>query len=100
MAVDVMTERQPQPSLVTEVRLRLLEDEKDGLVGFASCVLLGGFYLNNIAIRRGRDSRLFLTYPASPSRGGAEHHHWNPINAEAAGLLEEAILGRLRTMEG
>lgn len=91
---------EPKEFEVSEIRIRLLDGEKEGLVGFAPCVLNRSLFLNNIAIRRGRDSRLFLTYPASPSRGGAEHYHWDPINAEAAGLLEGAILGRLRSMEG
>jgi DNA-binding cell septation regulator SpoVG len=98
VAVSVAEEWLGEVPLVSEVRLRLVDEEKDGLVGYGSCVLLGGLYLNDIAIRRGRDGNLFLTYPISRSRSGAQHHVWNPICREAAKLLENAILGRVQEM--
>jgi len=95
MAVNAKHERLTGPVL-TEVRLRLLDQEQDGLIGFASCVLDDMFFLNNVAIRRGSDGGLFLTFPATRSKGGTPHFHWNPITAEAANMIENAVLGRLR----
>ncbi|MFH1680644.1 MAG: hypothetical protein ABIH26_08375 [Candidatus Eisenbacteria bacterium] len=83
---------------ISEIRFRMLDQEKDGLLGFASCLLLGAFYLNDIAIRRGRNRDLYLTYPVTRSRSGSPHRVWNPINETGARLLNEAILGRLREM--
>lgn len=83
---------------ITEIRVRILDEERNGLVGFASCVLSGAYFLNNIAIRRGSDGTLFLSYPASRSSHDVEHFYWNPISKEASKVLEAAILGRLREM--
>ena len=83
---------------ISEVKLRILDAEEDGLLGFASCVLDGRYFLNNIAIRQGEDGQLFLTYPAGKSAGGVQHHHWNPISKDAAQLMENAILGRMRSL--
>ena len=80
---------------VSEVKLRLLDREERGLIGFASCILHGEYYMNNISVRRGTDGGLFLAYPAGKSCGGALHHHWNPITRSAAKAMDRAILGRL-----
>jgi DNA-binding cell septation regulator SpoVG len=89
---------EPKEYDISEIRIRLLDLEKDGLIGFASCVLNGSYFLNNIAIRRGQDSRLFLSYPAGRSNHDVQHFHWNPISKRASEALEAAILGRLRAM--
>ena len=96
MAACMNDDKRTEP--VSEVKLRLLDHEERGLVGFASCVLHGEYYLNNISVRRGEDGGLFLTYPAARSGGGVPYHHWNPITKGAAKALERAVLGRLRTM--
>lgn len=83
---------------VSEIRLRLRDEEQGGLLGFASCVLGGSYFLNNIAIRRGADGQLYLSYPATRSNQDVEHFHWNPITRDASRVLEQAILGRLQAM--
>ena len=95
-AVTVVEER-VSPS-ITEVKLRLLDEEKEGLLGFASCILDASFFLNNIAIRRGMDARLYLSYPATKSQQDVAHHHWNPITRPASEAVEDAILGRVRQL--
>ncbi len=89
---------EPKEYDISEIRIRLLDVEKDGLVGFASCVLNRSYFLNNIAIRRARDRGLFLTYPTGRSTQDVQHFHWNPISKRASEALEAAILGRLRAM--
>jgi len=77
-------------------RLHLVSAGRDGLIAWASCVLNGSIHLTNIAVRRGKDGRLFLTYPAKRTSYGATHNYFHPLNREAAAALEEAILGQLR----
>jgi len=100
MGVGTGPGARPGKADISEIHIRLVDSEHPGLVGFASCVLFGAFFLNNIAIRWGSEGGLYLTYPTSRSRQEVEHFHWNPITPEASRLLEEAILGRLREMGG
>lgn len=89
----------PAPSSavdVSEVKIRLVDDSGDGLVGWASCVVNEALYLNNIAIRRSRTGELTLTYPSTRSRSDQRHFYFNPITREAKEAIDEAILGRLR----
>ena len=58
------------PVTVTEIKLRFVEDGRDGLLAWASCVLNGTVVLNNIAVRRGREGGLMLTYPAKQTTAG------------------------------
>ena len=88
----------PQPIIVTEVRIRLAETSGN-LVGWASCVVNGSLFLNNIRIVRREDGTIALSYPAVQSRSGAKHFVFNPINREAKQALDEAILSRLKTCE-
>ena len=97
MKGDGVVMRRGSPK-ISEIRVRLLDGEKEGLLGFASCVLNGSYFLNNIAIRRGQDGRLFLSYPAMRSNQSVPHFHWNPISREGSEALEKAILGRLKEM--
>jgi len=92
---------------ISEVKIRLVpacryargagrgEDSTGGLLGWASCVVNGALYLNNIAIRRGSDGRLVLHYPIKRSRSDKKYFFFNPITHEARRVLDEAILGKL-----
>lgn len=81
---------------VSEVKIRLVDRSEDGLIGWASCVVNGSLYLNNIAIRHSRDGRVILTFPAKKSRGESKYFIFNPISHEAARVLEEAIIDKLK----
>lgn len=94
----VHPDTEPGEFEISEIRIRLPDGEKEGLVAFASCVFNRSLYLNNIAIRRGQDGRLYLSYPAGRSNQDVPHFFWNPISKRAADALEAAILGRLRAM--
>jgi len=80
---------------ITDVKVRLVDDGNDGLLAWASCVVSGGIKLDNIAIRRGKDGRLFLTYPNKVAPGGDRYPYFNPISAEASKAVEDALLTRL-----
>ena len=84
-----------RPVDVSEVKIRLVDEGGDGLIGWASCVVNGALYLNNIAIRRGRDGEFVLTYPCKRSRSDQKYFYFNPITREAKRAIDEAILGKL-----
>lgn len=83
------------PVEVSEVKIRLVDEGDNGLVGWASCVVNGALYLNNIAIRRGRGGEFVLTYPSKRSRSDQKYFYFNPITREAKRAIDEAILGKL-----
>jgi len=82
---------------VSEVKIRMVENGKDGLIGWASCVINDALYLNNIAVRYAQDGNVILTFPAKQSKNNAKHHYFNPISLEAAQIFNDAILGNLRS---
>jgi len=86
-------------SEVREVKVRLVPDARDGLVAYASCIY-HGVGLNDIAVRRDADGRLFLTFPRKVSSTGHPHPiHW-PLSREVAAEFERAIVGQIRRMAG
>ena len=87
-----------QPIPITDVKVRIVDDGTDGLLAWASCVIAGGIKLDNIAIRRGRDRSLFLTYPTKRSAGGEKYHYFNPISPEAGDAVQNAVLTRLAAL--
>jgi DNA-binding cell septation regulator SpoVG len=84
---------------VREVKVRIVPDGRDGLVAYAS-VVYHGVGLNDIAVRRDADGRLFLTFPRKVSSTGHPHPiHW-PLSREVAAEFERAIVGQIRRMAG
>lgn len=80
---------------VSEVKIRLVDNATDGLLGWASCVVNNALYLNNIAVRRLIDGRLVVTYPSKTSNSEQKYFYFNPITREAKRAIDDAILGRL-----
>jgi len=78
--------------MISDIKLRFVENGHDGLIAWASCVVSGAIKLDNIAIRRSRDGSLFLTYPAKLTPGGKKYHYFNPISREAADAVRDALL--------
>lgn len=83
---------------VSEVKIRLVDGGTDGLIGWASCVINGALYLNNIAIRRTREGNIILTFPGKRSKRDQKYFFFNPISREAKEKLDQAILGKLSGM--
>ena len=97
MNATVELERQLQPEIsISEVKVRLVDDNPDNLVGWASCVVNGALYLNNIAVRRGHDGGLVLVYPGKKSKSDQKYFYFNPITRSAKEALDVAILGKLQ----
>ena len=80
---------------ITDIKVRLVTGGSDGLLAWASCVVSGAIKLDNIAIRRSRDGGVFLTYPTKRTAGGDKYHYFNPISAEAAQAVQDALLTQL-----
>ena len=80
---------------ISEVKIRLYAGESEVFLGWASCLLNGGLFLNDMEIRRSREGRLYVRFPTQPSRSGVRHHHFCPVNRETRAVLEEAILGKI-----
>jgi len=80
---------------VSEVKIRLIDEEIDGFLGWASCVLNGALYLNNISIRRSREAEIILSYPYMRNNRNQQYYYFNPITRDAKRVIDEAILGRL-----
>ncbi|MGQ0527578.1 MAG: septation protein SpoVG family protein [Alphaproteobacteria bacterium] len=69
-----------------------------GLVGFASLVLEGAFYVGGIAIHERLDGAGYrLTYP---TRKSANHvfNICHPIDRQASKIIENAILQKLKAV--
>jgi DNA-binding cell septation regulator SpoVG len=80
---------------VSGVRIRMSDHPLGSLLGWASCVVDGNFFFNNIEIRRAADGRVFLAFPRQTCGKNMRHFIFNPITREAGRALEEAILSRL-----
>ena len=88
-----------KPSIpISDVKLRIVEDGSSSLVAWASCIISGAIKLDNIAIRRGDDGGLYLTYPNKKTPGGEKYPYFNPISSGAAQAVEDAVLARLATL--
>lgn len=83
---------------ISSIHIRLVENGTDGLIAWVSCVVAHAIKLDNIAIRRSRDGSLFLTYPSKRVSGGQTYNYFNPISAEAAGVVQDAVLTRLAAL--
>lgn len=87
------------PASISEIRIRPVPDGRDGLLAFVSC-RYHDVLLNDVAVRRDADGRLFLTWPRKTGATGRPHPLHHPITRDAADAFEEAILGRLRALVG
>lgn len=84
---------------ISDISLRLVTDGTDGLIAWASCVVSNTIRLENIAIRRGLDGGLFLTYPAKRTASGSRFNYFNPITKAAADCIQSVILARLAFLD-
>nr|BDD45327.1 hypothetical protein 5 [Elusimicrobiota bacterium] len=80
---------------VSEVKIRLIDESEDGLIGWASCIVNDLLYLNNIAIRHNREGKVVLTFPVKKSKSEQKYFYFKPIRHEAAEALKDAIVSKL-----
>ncbi|MFA5032266.1 MAG: septation protein SpoVG family protein [bacterium] len=78
---------------VTEVRLSLYG--KNGIIAFAEVILGNSLRLNDIAIKRTEEGKLFLSYPLKKTQSGSEYFYYNPISQEFGEQINNAIFDKL-----
>ena len=69
-------------------------DERRGLLGFVSCTL-GALVLDGITLRRTREGRLTLSFPARRGRTGEQHAYIRPVDDSARRDIERGILAAI-----
>ena len=85
---------------ISEVRIRLADEEHGGLVGWASCVLNGEFQLDNIVLYRNENGEIFLRFPEKITTHGGHYPYYRPITASAYEKVRTAILSKLNDSRG
>ena len=80
---------------VSEVKIRFANARGGGLVGWASCVLNGGLFLNNIAIFENEDGTFSTQFPARRGTNDQRYFYFCPINRETRALIDDAVLAYL-----
>lgn len=83
------------PMNISDVNITLVK-QQGGLIGFASFVLYGAFYVSGIAIHEKRDGSGYrLTYPNRKS-GDQVFNICHPINRQASKAIESAVFQKLK----
>lgn len=82
---------------ISDVRINCgtLSDQYAGLLGFLEFTLDGAVRVEGIELRRGRDGRLFLTFPPRRDRSGDPRFYVHPVDAGARCTLERAIFAAI-----
>ena len=82
---------------VSEVQVSFIKP-KDGIIGFASCVIGVGLYVSSIAIHQKADGSGYrLTYPTKKI-GQNNLQIFHPINRSLSAALEDAIFKKLNAV--
>jgi len=68
---------------------------RTGLLGWVSCVVDDALLIDGITLRRTRDGRTTLSYPARRDAAGRQHFYVRPIDDEARSNLEDQIFAKL-----
>lgn len=82
---------------VTDVRCVAgsAEDAASGLLGWVSCTLNGVIRLEGIALRRTRDGRHALSFPARRDGTGQDHPYIRPLGDAARREIERQVFAAL-----
>ena len=70
-------------------------DVHTGLLGYVTCVANDALLIDGITLRRTRDGRVTLSYPARRDANGNTHHTVRPINDEARRAVEAQVFRAL-----
>ncbi len=82
---------------ISDVKISLIQPQ-DGLIGFASMVLGGCFYVSSIGIHETLDGQGYrLTYPTKKS-GDHIFNICHPINRQLSGAIERTVFQKLKTV--
>ena len=80
----------------TEISFRMVGKNEPMLIAFASCVIDGKLYLNNIAIRKKHDGSIYLNFPRYTTRSGNEYPYFKPITTEMYEKMKKEFLNALK----
>ena len=70
-------------------------DVDAGLLGFTSFLLNSEIRVDGVGVRRARDGRLLLSWPARTDADGRRHPYLRPIDDNARRDLEQQVLSAL-----
>ena len=70
-------------------------DAHRGLLGFVSFRIGVGLRVDGVTLRRSREGRLVLSFPARRDRRGAEHPYLRPINDSTREAIEGQVFAAL-----
>ena len=70
------------------------DDLRAGLVGYLS-LFVGDLIVDGVTLRRTRDGRFTLSWPARTDRAGRRHATVRPVDDEVRRRVEREILGQL-----
>ena len=71
------------------------EEQQRGLLGWILCTINGVLVFDGLALRRTRDGRLTLSYPARRDRCGIAHHVLRPIDDVARREIERQVFSQI-----
>lgn len=75
-------------------------DVEQGLIGWISCTLDDRLRIDGIALRRTRDGRLTLSYPARRDALGLRRHFVRPLDDDTRREIEALIFKAIGIAEG
>jgi DNA-binding cell septation regulator SpoVG len=67
-----------------------------GLLGWVCCSLNGELQLDGIAVRRTRDGRYVLSFPARTDSNGVTHDYVRPLSSDVRDAIQVQVIGTLR----
>ena len=90
----VMREEPPSPR-ISDVSLVPASPAlaRGGLLAFASCTVGGLLRVDGLALRRTREGRVVVTYPARRSGDGLQHPFVLPLSCRVRRAIEERLVG-------
>ena len=66
-----------------------------GVLGFVAATVNSALRIDGVAVRRTRDGRLTLSYPAREDNSGRQHALFCPINDEVRREIEDRVFQAL-----
>ncbi len=76
---------------ISEIQIRIVK-QRNGLVGFASCLLDGNWFVGDLAIYDRVDGSGYrIVYPAKKLPNGQKIQFFHPVNKVAGNAIEDAI---------
>ena len=70
-------------------------DVESGLLGYVQFTLNGALCVDGVTLRRTRDNRLTLSYPAKRTPEGWDYHYIRPLDDQARRDIERQVFEAL-----